>query len=539
MSEPQQERMAVTIVGGGPTGLTMGLLLGRFGIPAVILERNATTTNHPKARGCFARTMELFRIWGIEQLIRERGLPDGADHWTVGRSVADLHTTRPEINPQLTPAWKSVVAQDAVEEELLIAVRGYPTTELRYSTECSSFEQSERGVTARCLDRLTGSTYSLHSDYLIACDGAGSRMRKLAGIPMTGIPSVSYMENDYLRVDLSDFPQACAAAGMILAPQAPGDPWLSVLNSNGRDRWLMLRRIGTDRDERTHLPSDEEIIADAKRRLGIDRKVEVINRSTWRAAREVAARYRNQRIFLVGDAAHRFLPTGGQGMNTGIADAHNLAWKLALVLRGGLEPAVLESYDEERRPVGNIAADFQLSTGGRLGAVQEHIDLDDTDSRDFWLNELEKHVRSIGITLGQWYPAGFLIPDRTTPPTLDPERYTPVDRPGHRFPHLWVDETKTESTIDWFDTEFVLVTGPDAQGWRAAGAALSLEICAPLSVKTLPAPNRMRGIFIGTQGAVLVRPDGYVAWRSPGRSSQSLDELRQVMRTLGIRVPSP
>ena len=536
MSESRQERVAVTIVGGGPIGMTMGLLLGRFGIPCVILERNATTTDHPKARGCFARTMELFRIWGVDKPIRERGLPDGADHWTVGRTVADLHTTRPEIDPKQTPVWKSVVAQDAVEEELLKAVRGYATTQLRFANECVGFEQNDEGVTAQCLDTRTGSAYALRSDYLIACDGAGSRMRKLAAIPMTGIPSIGYMANDYLRVDLSDVPLACAAAGMILAPHAPGEPWLSMLNSNGRDRWLVLRRIGADRDERPHVPSDEEIIAEAKRRLGIERKVEVINRSTWRSAREVAARYRNGRVLLVGDAAHRFLPTGGQGMNTGIADAHNLAWKLSLVLRGALEPSALESYDSERRPVGNITADFQLTTGGRLAAMYHHIDLDDADSRDFWLHELEKHVRSVGITLGQWYPQGLLVPDDTTPPALDPERYTPVDRPGHRFPHLWVDASQTESTIDWFDTAFVLVTGPDAHGWRTAGAALSAEIRAPLLVKTVAAPDRERGILIGAHGAVLVRPDGYVAWRAPSRSPQPVEDLRHVMRTLGLRL---
>ena len=528
--------MPVTIVGGGPIGLTMGLLLGRFGIPALVLERNAATTDHPKARGCFARTMELFRIWGIEKPIRERGLPDGADHRTVGRTGADLHTTRPEINPMQTPVWKSVVAQDAVEEELLRAVRAYPKTQLRFSTECSGFAQDEAGVTVECQDLETGSRLSLRSDYLIACDGAGSRMRKLTAIPMTGIPSISYMENDYLRVDLSDVPLACAAAGMILAPQAPGEPWVSVLNSNGRDRWLVLRRIGADRDERTHIPSDEEIIAEAKRRLGVERKIEVINRSTWRSAREVAACYRAERVFLVGDSAHRFLPTGGQGMNTGIADAHNLAWKLALVLRGALEPSTLDSYDTERRPVGNITADFQLTTGGRLVAMQKHIDLDDAGNREFWLNELEKHVRSVGITLGQWYPQGFLVPDDTTPPTLDPERYIPVDRPGHRFPHLWVDAVQSESTIDWFDTDFVLVTGQDAEAWRAAGAALAQEILAPLQVKTLAAPDRERGVLIGAQGAVLVRPDGYVAWRAPSRSPQPLEDLRHLMRCLGVRL---
>jgi hypothetical protein len=147
-----------------------------------------------------------------------------------------------------------------------------------------------------------------------------------------------------------------------------------------------------------------------------------------------------------------------------------------------------------------------------------------------------KHVRSLGITLGQWYPQGCRISDDTTPPALDPERYTPVDRPGHRFPHRLVDAAHTESTIDWFDTAFVLVTGPDAHAWRAAGTTLAADISVPLVIKTLVAPDREHGIMIGATGAVLVRPDGYVAWRSPSRSPQPLDDLRRVMCTLGVRL---
>jgi photosystem II stability/assembly factor-like uncharacterized protein len=125
------------------------------------------------------------------------------------------------------------------------------------------------------------------------------------------------------------------------------------------------------------------------------------------------------------------------------------------------------------------------------------------------------------------------VPDATTPPALDPERYTPVDRPGHRYPHVWVDAARTESTIDWFDTSFVLVTGPKADVWRRAAATLCSQIKAPLRVKTLGAPDRERGILMGAHGAVLVRPDGYVAWRAPSASPQPLAQLRELMRTLG------
>lgn len=532
----RRRNVPVLIVGAGPVGLSMGMLLGRFGIPALTVERNSTTTDHPKARGCFARTMEIFRVWGVDLAIRDRGLPNGADHWAIGHTPADLRATRPEIDPGQTPVWKSIVAQDAVEEELLKAVRGYPSTELSFDTECTEFEQDRDGVTARVVHRLSGVETEIRCQYLIACDGAGSRMRKIAGVAMTGIPAIGFMANDYLRVDLSDFPVARAAAAMLLAPLDAGDSWLTLLNTDGRNRWLVFRKIGTAKDERPRVPSDDEVIADAQRRLGVDRKVEVINRSSWCSAREVAERYRAGRVFLAGDSAHRFLPTGGQGMNTGIADAHNLAWKVAFSLTGAMDASVLDTYDIERRPVGNNTADFQVRTGKRLNVVQERIDLGDDDSFAFWTHELEKHVKSVGLTLGQWYAEGALLADETTPPNFDPERYTPVDRPGHRFPHVWIDHAKTESTIDWFDRAFVLITGPMAHEWRTAGAQLAADMRAPLTIKTLEAPDRERGIMIGRHGAVLVRPDGYVAWRCAWRPAHALAELREVLLALGIRL---
>ena len=530
------ERTPVLIVGGGPVGLSMGLLLGRLGVPAILVERNATTTDHPKARGAFARTMELFRVWGVEKAVRDRGLPDGTDRFAIGRSLADLRATRPEPNPQQTPVWKSLVAQDVVEEELLVGVRRYPSTQVRFSTECVGLEQDDEGVTARLRNRESGAESVVRCDWLVGCDGAGSRVRKFVGIAMTGIPAMSYHSNEYFKVDLSDFEVLRGSAVILLAPQQPGDSWMGILNRDGTDRWLVLRRIGAASDERDHAPTDEELVADLKRRMGIDRPVEIINCRTWLAAREVAERYRDGRVFLAGDAAHRFLPTGGQGMNTGIAEAHNLAWKLAFVISGAMDPSVLESYDLERRPVGNNTADFQVRTGARLGAVQARIDLDDEDSFAFWTNELEKHVKSVGQTMGQWYPEGVVLPDETTPPAFDPERYTPVDRPGHRFPHVWVDGADGESTIDWFDTSFVLVTGPDADGWREAGATLAAEF--PLIVKTIQAPDRERGIMIGRRGADLVRPDGYVAWRCAWGSKTPLEDLRSVLQQLGLREPA-
>ncbi|GIM92620.1 FAD-dependent monooxygenase [Paractinoplanes toevensis] len=524
-------RVPVLIVGGGLTGLAAALFLRQHGVDCTLVERNTTTSQLLRSTHVSPRTMELFRTVGIQQAVwdvaekvvpgrlwSETNLPPHQLPRAILRagSLADVVSgdaiVMEEGANQFTdvgpcePVW---CGQDRVEPIMLAeAVR--KGADVRFATDLVSFAPDPDGVTARIRDRATGKTSTVRADYLIGADGAGGSVRTQLGIERRGNGTVGHVLNMLFKADLDTVLGGRRFLILYLtSKQAPG-----MLFKLDDERWIFGWFCGPDEIVDNAVPAERclELIRTA---TGVDPDFPIDLQLTmgWWMAHEVVDAYRDQRVFLAGDACHVLPPTGGFGANAGVQDASNLAWKLAAVLHGWGGDGLLDSYQAERRPVGQATADQ---------AWMRHMRWSGPPAGDF-----EQRDQTV-VTTGYRYGSPVILGD--APDEVFAATMTLDGRPGSRVPHVWLTrDGHPISSVDLAGPEFALIGGAEAADWipelvadaRRAGIPLAAyPLAADGGTVTDPGEAFASAAGITARGAVLVRPDGFVCWRTEDRPAE-------------------
>jgi 2-polyprenyl-6-methoxyphenol hydroxylase-like FAD-dependent oxidoreductase len=533
----------VLISGGGPVGLTASLLLSQHGVRSLLVERHPATALTPKARGINARTMELFRQCGIEAAVRDAGLSHtgtGLIVWTetlAGREIERRVPGRAAAkNMAMTPVRNCLCAQDDLEPVIRRFAEAAGPGELRFNTELTSFTQTADEVTGTLTNRITGEETRFRTRYLIAAEGAQSKVRRALGAKMEGTEKVYDSVNILFQANLTQWVKDRPAALYFVELDELRATFLTI---NGTDRWGFLIHSPSKYGWKPEDFTPEFCIALIRKGIGIsDIPVTVLGVNPWQASAIVSDRYRVGNVFLAGDAAHEMPPTGGFGLNTGVQDVHNLAWKIAAVVRGRADEALLDSYHAERQPLGTVITRNSLANAMSMGRTENKAGV--LPRREF-LNEQ-------GLIFGASYESTAVVPDGTPAPALEDivTEYVPSARPGSRAPHVWLKRGNEEiSSIDLGGAHFLLMAGSQGEPWKRAAQAVVLS-WPPLVSHVIgkdtevsdPDGSWHSAYGIDPDGAVLVRPDGYVAWRSRTGVASPEARLRDVFDRLLGRMPA-
>lgn len=532
----------VLIVGGGPVGLSMALALARQNVSSLIVERHPNTTNHPKARGANVRTMELFRQWGNATELLKWEQPKAARRIIWAESLRGKEITRISMDDAdsslYSPTQASLVAQDHIEESLYNSLQQYKESEVHFLKECISFEEDDSGITARILDRTNNHEEWVRSQYLIAADGAHSRIRKQLGIEMNGPGNLAEFCNVYCKLDLSTWTKDRPFMGMLFTdPKITGRLIASV---DGANRWIVGMRFSSAQTKESF--TDDYCINEIRRVLDLPNlAVDIINKNFWIMAAQIANQYRKGRVFLVGDAAHRMPPAGGFGMNTGIQDAHNLAWKLAFVIKHNVSDKLLDTYRVERAPIAEQNIKWSNKNAKSYDDIIESVYSNDSKKIQDNLQKQSGILNFTGLDLGFIYHSSAALAENEQTLSVSAAQYIPTTLPGSRAPHMQlIQDGQTISTLDLFENDLVLLVGANGQTWQQAANELAQSLLIPLKNYRVamngelidPESNWHTIYEISETGAVLVRPDGHVAWRCKEMGDDPKKVLEQVLSTI-------
>ena len=511
----------MVVVGGSLVGLSAALFLAFRGVTTVLVETHTGSHLHPRAIGYTPRTLELFRTVGLASLIPES--PPGfrlrrckieslagpwfdESDWTPEKHGAP----RREVPAsEYSPCAGAAIAQDRLEPILRDKARALGA-DLRLGTELVRFEQDAEGVTAWLRER-GGREYMLRAATMIAADGSRSPVREALGIGRKGPGPIQTLRSVLFRAPLEAYLEKGISQFEIEQPDLK-----AFLTTYVDGRWVLMFHDDVERDEKTLLATVRKAIGRA------DVPIELITTGRWELSALIADRFASGRVFLAGDAAHTLPPTrGGYGANTGIHDAHNLAWKLSAVLSGVSTPELLETYDAERRPIAwtRLEQTFVRPDYAKYAPdVAAGVAILDEAAVEF--GQLHRSAAVIGA-------GGDL------PPAARPDEWK--GQPGTRAPHLWIEKAGERiSTLDLFERGWVLLA--DDASWAAACAKASEMLgvavtSVRLGVDIRPADAEAVGKALGIRrgGASLIRPDGIIAWRSVDATKDPAGPLTEAL----------
>ena len=575
------EQTPVLIVGGGGAGLTASMLLARLGVEHLLVSARAETSDLPKAHLLNQRAMEILDDVGAAEEITRRGTPSRNMAATAfyagfagptdeyGRCIARLEcwgAGGADENWRAASPWMpQSLPQIRLEPILRARAEELSPGRIRFHHEVTRLDQDADGVTAHVRDHDFGRDYTIGSQYVVGADG-GRRVAAEIGVEYTGLGVIVQAATLYVSADFSRWARdPDVQIRWILSPQSGvGVVMLPV----GPERWgpdseeWVIHLNYTVEDPRAQ--SDEQVEADIRRALGIgDHPMKIHKVTRWSVDAVMASAFSIGRVFLVGDAAHRHPPTGGLGLSSAIHDVNNLCWKLAAVLAEHATPALLDTYESERRSSDELNVQRSLenainhvTTIAASGVSPEHTEeqnlaafrrmwsglSDDAEHRSALLRQVRAQsmqFSELNVELGYSYESAAIIADRTPQlPALDPIRvYQPSTRPGSPLPHAWIDD---EDGGRRAIRELVgiggllLIAGEDGQDWCSAARELAGATGLPLDAVRIghidgdlfdPRCTWLRHRQIGPDGAIIVRPDRFIAWRSMGASASPLEDL--------------
>jgi len=540
------KEVSVLISGGGSVGLSLAAELGWRNIDCMLVEQASGLNNHPRANAVANRTMEYYRRWGIDKAITEAGIPPDhpADYYWVSslhgrqlhgislppfKKIREVKDTGGYVKEEHTwsPYLKTITGQNEVEETILNYIDTLSNINMNFNCSLESFEQDSLGVTSKVKNIKSGVIEEVRSKYLIACDGGKSMVREKLNIGLSGRADMAKFVSIYFKAP--DFMKCHKFGSANIFFPLHKDYAGFLLNWDGGTTFTyhLMLKPGQLWNKVNTKKSIEDV-------LGQTTDIEILSVQPWTAHALVADKYHDKRVIMAGDAVHLFTPTGGFGMNTGVSDAIDIAWKVQAMVEGWGGSKLIDSYFEERHSIGVRNTKEAADCFDQLKSVMQYGDILDEDSKraeklreelSINLKEQDKLIASSGTLLGYRYNnSSIVIPDGTEETLDNPRKYIPTARPGHRAPHIWLEEGV--SIYDKFNQNFTLLVFTEdlIEAKKLISKAKSISL--PIHLLQI---NDKDVLNLYVNKYVIIRPDLMVAWRSDYIPDNSIDILNTII----------